>query len=341
VTDHGPGVPEDFRDQIFDKFTQADSSDTRQKGGTDLGLNISRAIIEKHGGTLDYHSEAGAGATFYFDLPVFKSIQAAGREAAAAPDSRPRDSQDAGSRILICEDDPDIARVISKILQQDGYVTDIACDAYEAKKLLGESHFDAMTVDIMLPGQDGISLIRDLWAAEETKDLATVVVSAKAEQAAQDFAATTMGIVDWLGKPLNEERLLGAVRKAVRGRPGGKPSILYVEDDTDLSGFITALLAGVADVVPVYTLETAQELLRHGTFDLAIIDIVLPDGSGLDLLPLLKNHGKPSTPVILFSGEEVGRDTALKVEAALVKSRTTDGELLATIKSLIDAKSGP
>ena len=338
VTDYGPGVPEDFRDGIFDKFTQADSSDTRQKGGTGLGLNISRAIIEKHGGTLDYESEAGAGATFYFDLPEFKSVQAA----ATVPDSRPPVAQGASSRILICEDDPDIAMLISKMLQQDGYVTDIAYDANQAKQLLSDSHFDAMTVDIMLPGQDGISLIRDLRANEETKNLATVVVSAKAEQAAHDFAATTMGIVDWLAKPLNEDRLLGAVRNAVRGRPGGsKPRILCVEDDTDLSGVITTLLAGVADVVPVYTLEAAQGLLRHGTFDLVIIDIVLPDGSGLDLLPLLKNHGKPSTPVILFSSEEVGTDTALKVEAALVKSRTTDGELLATIKSLIDANTSP
>ena len=341
VTDQGPGIQEEFRGKIFDKFTQADQSDTRKEGGTGLGLNVSRAIIDKHGGTLDYDSEAGAGATFYFDLPEFKSDSAAGRYTATAPDHRPRRAPASGSRILICEDDPDIANLISRMLQQDGYDTDIAHDADEAKEILAEQHFDAMTVDIMLPGQDGISLIRDLRAAEETKDLTTVVVSAKAEEAAQNFAATTMGIVDWLAKPLNENRLLDAVRKAVSSRPGDKPRILYVEDDTDLVGVITTLLGEAAEVVPVFTFEAAQEMLRCGAFDLAIIDIVLPDGSGLDLLPLLKNNGKPSTPVILFSGEEVGRDTALKVEAALIKSRTTDDELLATIESLIDTKSSP
>ncbi|NQV85230.1 MAG: PAS domain S-box protein [Rhodospirillales bacterium] len=71
VADHGPGVPDEFRDQVFDRFTQADSTDTRQKGGTGLGLNISRAIIEKHGGFIDFESVPDNGATFYFDLPEY------------------------------------------------------------------------------------------------------------------------------------------------------------------------------------------------------------------------------------------------------------------------------
>jgi PAS domain S-box-containing protein len=70
VTDHGEGVPEEFRDKIFQKFSQADSSDSRQEGGTGLGLSICRAIIERHDGRIDFHSETGKGSSFYFDLPV-------------------------------------------------------------------------------------------------------------------------------------------------------------------------------------------------------------------------------------------------------------------------------
>jgi signal transduction histidine kinase len=69
VCDHGPGVPEDFRSRIFQKFSQADSSDTRQNGGSGLGLSISRLLVEKMGGTMGFLSEAGAGATFFFELP--------------------------------------------------------------------------------------------------------------------------------------------------------------------------------------------------------------------------------------------------------------------------------
>lgn len=69
ITDFGPGIAKAFRDKIFQRFTQGDASDTRAKGGTGLGLHISKVIIEKHGGHIDFESEEGQGATFYFDLP--------------------------------------------------------------------------------------------------------------------------------------------------------------------------------------------------------------------------------------------------------------------------------
>lgn len=75
VSDRGPGIPESFENRIFQKFAQADSSDTRQKSGSGLGLSISKMIIEKLGGRIDYHSEAGAGSTFYFDLPLTQKKQ--------------------------------------------------------------------------------------------------------------------------------------------------------------------------------------------------------------------------------------------------------------------------
>lgn len=70
VIDHGVGIPPSFRDRIFQKFAQADATDSRQKGGTGLGLNISRAIILKHGGTMDFSSEPGVRTEFFFDLPL-------------------------------------------------------------------------------------------------------------------------------------------------------------------------------------------------------------------------------------------------------------------------------
>lgn len=68
VRDNGPGIPEVYRQSIFDKFTQVDSSDARAKGGTGLGLAITKAIVEHHGGTIDYMCDAH-GTTFYFEIP--------------------------------------------------------------------------------------------------------------------------------------------------------------------------------------------------------------------------------------------------------------------------------
>ena len=71
VADYGPGIPDEFRARIFTKFAQADSSDTRQKGGTGLGLVIAKEIVDRHGGRLWFESEPGAGARFHVDLPLY------------------------------------------------------------------------------------------------------------------------------------------------------------------------------------------------------------------------------------------------------------------------------
>lgn len=70
IKDRGPGVPEAFRDSLFEKFTQADGSDNRKVNGTGLGLSISKAIIDEHGGIIDFESVEGQGSTFYFELPA-------------------------------------------------------------------------------------------------------------------------------------------------------------------------------------------------------------------------------------------------------------------------------
>ena len=70
ITDAGMGIAEDFRSRIFQRFAQSDGSDRRQKGGTGLGLNICKSIIEAHRGRIDFVSEPGKGSTFYFDLPL-------------------------------------------------------------------------------------------------------------------------------------------------------------------------------------------------------------------------------------------------------------------------------
>jgi len=71
ITDHGPGIPEKFRNFIFQKFAQARSSDSRQKGGSGLGLSISKGIIDRLGGQIGFLTKSG-GTTFYFDLPEWK-----------------------------------------------------------------------------------------------------------------------------------------------------------------------------------------------------------------------------------------------------------------------------
>jgi signal transduction histidine kinase len=70
VVDRGPGIPEDFHERIFERFSQADSSTTRRAGGTGLGLHISRQIVERMNGTIGFESQVGRGTTFWVDFPL-------------------------------------------------------------------------------------------------------------------------------------------------------------------------------------------------------------------------------------------------------------------------------
>jgi len=100
VRDHGPGIPESFRTRIFKRFAQADGSSTRQRGGSGLGLNIAKAIVEQHGGSIGYESEDGVGTLFYFDLPRWHEVIESAGDDEIAP------------RALVCEDNPDAAEIL-------------------------------------------------------------------------------------------------------------------------------------------------------------------------------------------------------------------------------------
>jgi len=325
VTDHGKGIPPEFQAAIFEKFAQADISSTREKGGTGLGLSISKAIVERHGGHIGFVSEPGVATTFAFELPEWGGAKA---------ESQPT----GGPRILVCEDDVDIANLLAIMLEREGFGADVAVDAAAARRMVRERRYAAMTVDLTLPDQDGISLIRALRAEPATSRLPIVVVSVRAKEGRTELNGGALGVVDWLAKPIDEALLLGAVRRAVRGTEAGKARILHVEDDPDLQRVVAAIIAGEAEVEAASTLAEARHYLAEGHFDLVILDLALPDGSGLDLLTLLGNL-TPPTPVLIFSAHEVDGEVAGRAASVLVKSQTSNRELLETIRSVLAART--
>lgn len=326
VTDRGPGISPDFRARIFEKFAQADASTTRQKGGTGLGLSISRAIVERHGGRIWFESEPG-NTTFSFDLPQWVPSELASGEHA-----------ERAVRVLVCEDDQDVARLLCMMLEREGYGVDVAYDAAEAKHLLAERSYAAMTLDLMLPGQDGISLIRELRRGGRTP-VPIVVVSARAEQGRAELNGGAFGVIDWLEKPIDQAQLAEAVRRAVRGTGGRSARILHVEDDPDLPQVVAAIVGRDAEVESAGNLEEARRRLAGERFDLVLLDLALPDGSGLDLLPLLSRL-EPPIPVVIFSAHEVDERTASQVSSVLTKSQTTNPQLLERIRALLEERPG-
>jgi len=217
VVDHGRGIPEEFQSRVFEKFAQADASSSRQKGGTGLGLSISRAIIERHGGQMGFNTAPDAGTTFWFELPEWMALEEIA--SGLSPEA---------PRILICEDDHDVAALLNLMLRQAGYQTDIAYGAAEAKRLLGERSYAAMTLDLLLPDQDGLALIRDLrrdlprdhGREDGSGQLPIIVISARAQERRIELDGDDVEVIDWMIKPIDQERLTRAVQRAVLSRQG-------------------------------------------------------------------------------------------------------------------------
>ncbi|WP_411879683.1 PAS domain S-box protein [Polaromonas sp. YR568] len=324
VRDSGPGIPEEFRKRIFQKFSQADSSDTRQKGGTGLGLNISRAIIERLGGSIGFETRTGAGTTFYFELP----------EWVEPPPTRPVEMSGERARVLVCEDDRDIARLIGMMLDKGGFDADLVFSAEEAMARMEQQYYAAVTVDLTLPGQDGIALIRQLRERLLTRDVPVVVISAWAAEGKIQFNDQALTVSDWLEKPIDENQLVLGVRRAIEGAVENRPVILHVEDDPDIQRIAATIAQDFATFVFASTLQEARARLASQPFSLVLLDLNLGEDSGWDLLDDIEALQSPP-PVVIFSAMEVSRSQAARAAAVLVKAKTSNHELLDTLRRVL------
>lgn len=324
VTDHGSGIPAEFRSRIFQKFSQADSSDTRQKGGTGLGLAISKELIERMNGVIGFDSEEGRGSRFYFSVPVWQT---------QITQQSPHLSTQGTLRLLVVEDDPDIAALLSTMLQHAGYQVDMAANGELALDYLAHNEYAAMTLDLLLPDQSGIALIRRIRCQTETETLPIIVVSAFAEDGKLALNGE-FNAIDWIDKPVDEARLIAAVRRSLSPQSSCKPRVLHVEDDADLHQIIATIGRDIADFDVANTLADARAKLALERYHLVILDIGLPDGSGWELLMELKRL-HPEPPVIVLSGSELTLEQQARVQSALVKTRIPNQDLLDTLKRLL------
>ncbi|OYQ31755.1 hypothetical protein CHU95_21745 [Niveispirillum lacus] len=335
VTDQGIGIDEAFGPRVFQRFAQADGSDSRAKGGTGLGLAITREIIERQGGRIGFNSVPGTGTRFHIDLPPHEN---AAPDAPAPPKPAPLTSPTLApgrQDILICEDDPQIARLLSLLLGRAGFTPVVAGTAAEALTLLAHHRFNAMTLDLMLPDLPGISLFRAIRAQPETRDLPVIVVTATGDAEREALAGEAVGIIDWLTKPIDQDRLLAALHRAANAGTGNRPRLLHVEDDADIRALVRRLLSGHADIHAAETLADAQKLARSLTFDVGLIDIDMPDGCGLDIIPDLRDPQGGPVPVVVFTGADAGPVALQQVRATLVKAQVRNEELVDTIRRLI------
>jgi CheY-like chemotaxis protein/two-component sensor histidine kinase len=191
VQDTGIGLAPEDQAQLFTKFFRAKDRVTQEVGGTGLGLSITRSLVEMHGGEISVKSAPGKGSTFSFTLPLTQ--QAVEKE--ETPTAQP------GKRILVVDDEPDIANLIRRYLEHVGYRVLIAHNGGDALRLAQSERPDLITLDIILPDSDGFTVLEWLKGNPETRAIPVILLSIMLDEK----QGRLLGAVDYLTKPVNEK----------------------------------------------------------------------------------------------------------------------------------------
>ena len=234
VVNEGQGIPAESLPQLFRKFSRAQPEE--QEGATGLGLAICKGIVEAHGGRIWAESDGpGLGARFTFTLP---SVEETGRGASAAlpvvqrrsASRRGQREADERVRVLAVDDDPNDLRYVRDALVQAGYTPLMAGDAREALSLMEEERPDLALLDLMLPGTNGIELMRDLL---KRADVPVIFLSAYGGDELVTEALET-GAVDYVAKPFSPTELAARIKAALRRRVVDEPPEPYVLGDLSI-----------------------------------------------------------------------------------------------------------
>lgn len=335
VVDHGSGIPKEFQHQVFERFSQSDASDSRSKGGSGLGLSISKEIVEKHGGSMGFVSQAGVGTTMYFDLPQ-DMVKYFNRENQSKPIQHQLTSE---QKIFVFEEDESIATATVQMLVSHGFECMLAMTSEQVEVLLFEQteRFGLLIVDLMAAKGYGLNLLKRIGQSEHYNQTPILVIAAQLDKETKRLYGKTLQISDWLELPIDEKRLLSTVLRSAK--VSELPKVLHLEDDIDVFKVVSKVLQSVCEVVWVRSLTEAKEVLKQQSFDLIILDIGLPDGSGLELLEEIE-QGVQAPKIVIFSAYDVAQEYAEKVNEVLLKSTTSNLQLIEVVKSLMPGAEG-
>ena len=329
VRDTGPGIPADKQEAVFESFTQADSSTTRQHGGAGLGLAICKGLVERMGGSIELSSAPGQGSAFSFVLPL-PEAEAPAPETAPAARSGPAGP---GPRVLVADDSALNREIARQFLQAVAERVDEAGDGLAAVEMAAAGGYHLVLMDVEMPGLDGLEATRRIRALPGPMGR-TPIVGLTARVGTEDRQRILdAGMDDLLTKPVRRHELAAlAARYAPAGdAPAGLVDWAYV---LDLVGGEPADLAAYC--------RTARELLPAEARSLEEA-AAAGDLSGFARLA----HALKSTAAS-FGAAELS-DLARAAESAgragdLTQVRTLLprlGELLAALLAEVSTRTGP
>ena len=357
VKDTGIGIAADKQRTIFEAFQQADGSISRQYGGTGLGLSICRELALLLNGEIQVESEPGAGSSFTLYLPVGEAGQlpvAQGKHAgkkgiqeeAASVQGNPALLLPASGeyKLLIIEDDRLFSAILTRYATERGFRVYQAFTGDSGIRMAGEIKPDGIVLDIMLPVVSGWEVLKSLKGDAATAHIPVHLMSCVEEGSRFEEE----GAIGFLNKPVTKEDLEYAFGVLLRSSGKGEMNNVLIVEDEEVQNHALAekLRSNGVTVVQTFNGREAMAVLNGGkNFDCIVLDLNLPDISGLELLEWIKNNEVYfHTPVIINTAMELDRHSMARVikhtEAMVLKSNKSNERLLDEVNLFMNKVKG-
>jgi CheY-like chemotaxis protein len=335
VADTGIGIAKQDFDRVFHEFQQLDTGVARQQAGTGLGLTLTRRFANLHGGDVRMESQLGKGSVFTITLPL-EARRSVGAPAPVRVD-RPRVA-DSGQVVLVVEDDPAAAELLTRQIERAGFRTQVVRTGEQALVEARAQQPVAITLDILLPDLDGWEVLTRLKNDPATSKIPAIVVSV----VDNPELGMALGALDYFVKPVAGVELMDRLAKFKIGHAKGKqPTVLVVDDEAANREWLSAVLEPEGFTVVLAT--GGQEAIDMATAsppDLVMLDLMMPNVTGFDVVEALR--AQPSTksiPILVLTAKTL-TDSDIRqlnghVSTILRRGSTGAADLLSLLKQVV------
>ena len=297
VIDTGAGMSPEGVAKVFEEYTQAERSTSANYGGTGLGLPISKKFAEMMGGDVIVTSEEGVGSVFTMSVP---------RECPEYNEDEVEGSvinlDDQDNLVVLVDDDVAMHDLIKRTISKLNLTLLGATNSEKGMELIREVKPKLILLDVLMPGRDGWSLLKECKTDKDLKDIPVIMIS----QLNQSNLASSLGANDYLTKPIDRTHFINTLKR-IMGTDTQNQKVLVIDDDKDVRELLSRLLKDTG-YRPIDARDGKEGLERtKDEPSLIILDLEMPRMDGFEFLDnYIKDVPEEKrAPVLVFSGKDL------------------------------------
>ena len=340
VSDTGIGMTPAQLVKLFQTFSQADTSTTRKFGGSGLGLALTRRFCQLMGGDVTVHSVPGESSTFTIKVPaVVHEIEHFDTEPTSLDESDGPVSRRAlpfaDSSVLVVDDDPVQRDLMRRFLLSEGFTVQTARDGEEGLRLARQFLPIAITLDVMMPGMDGWTVLSTLKADPSVNHIPVIMLT-MLDDKKRGYA---LGAADYLTKPTDHKRLAQILKKYSCPHP--PCPVLLVEDDATTRGMMRSLLEKAGwTVSEAANGRAALTSVAENRPHLILLDLMMPEMDGFEFAAELHRHPEwRSIPMVVLTAKDLTAEDLIRlngnVHTIIDKGGCSRAELMHQVRDLL------